>query len=136
MSSLWTSTELREATQGRLDAELTVNGISIDTRTLEKGDLFIALVGENSDGHAHIATAFEKGAACVMVHRSLPSNDPRLLHVADTMIGLQALGHAARARFKQNGGRDRFGGQDHHQEHATLRLLRARSDPCCHCVLQ
>lgn len=70
MNGLWSSAELREATQGRLDAELSVSGISIDTRSLEPGDLFIALVGENSDGHAHIATALDKGAACVMVHQA------------------------------------------------------------------
>ncbi|GBR07347.1 UDP-N-acetylmuramoyl-tripeptide--D-alanyl-D-alanine ligase [Asaia siamensis] len=99
MSALWTSAELREATGGILDGELVVSGISIDTRSLEPGDLFIALVGENSDGHAHIATALDKGAACVMVHDSEAGNDPRLLHVADTLTGLQALGHAARARF-------------------------------------
>ncbi|WP_336945638.1 UDP-N-acetylmuramoyl-tripeptide--D-alanyl-D-alanine ligase [Asaia sp. HN010] len=99
MSALWTSAELREATQGRLDAELEVSGLSIDTRSLEPGDLFIALVGENSDGHAHIATALDKGAACVMVHDARPGSDPRLLHVTDTMAGLQDLGHAARARF-------------------------------------
>lgn len=99
MNGLWSSAELREATQGRLDAELSVSGISIDTRSLEPGDLFIALVGENSDGHAHVATALDKGAACVMVHQAHAGTDPRLLHVADTMAGLQALGHAARARF-------------------------------------
>lgn len=99
MTGLWTSFELRKATHGRLEADIVATGISIDTRSLEKGDLFIALVGENSDGHAHIATALEKGAACVMVHADSVGNDPRLLHVADTMAGLQALGHAARARF-------------------------------------
>ncbi|WP_438382046.1 UDP-N-acetylmuramoyl-tripeptide--D-alanyl-D-alanine ligase [Asaia sp. BMEF1] len=99
MSTLWTSAELREATQGRLDAELEVSGLSIDTRSLEPGDLFIALVGENSDGHAHIAAALDKGAACVMVHQAHAGTDPRLLHVADTMAGLKDLGHAARVRF-------------------------------------
>lgn len=106
---LWTSEALRAATGGTLEAEVAVTGISIDTRSLEKGDLFIALVGETSDGHAHIAAAFDKGAACVMVHdtpgdsgpapRPHHRHDPRLLHVRDTMEGLRALGLAARARF-------------------------------------
>lgn len=99
MSMLWNTDELRRATTGQLAADVAVYGISIDTRSLETGDLFIALVGETSDGHAHIATALAKGAACVMVHDACGIDDPRLLHVSDTMEGLRALGHAARRRF-------------------------------------
>lgn len=99
MNTLWTSAELRAATHGMLDAEIVVTGISIDTRSLEPGDLFIALQGENSNGHAHVAAALAKGASCVMVHEAGDVSDPRLLRVADTMEGLRALGHAARARF-------------------------------------
>jgi len=98
MTPLWTSYSLRDATNGTLKADLAITGISIDTRTLQPGDLFIALAGDNSDGHTHIDTAFERGAACVMVHTT-SSDDPRLLHVENTMTGLQALGRAGRARF-------------------------------------
>nr|WP_294916484.1 UDP-N-acetylmuramoyl-tripeptide--D-alanyl-D-alanine ligase [uncultured Neokomagataea sp.] len=98
-SPLWTSDELRHATGGTLTAELTVTGISIDTRTLQKGDLFIALKGDRSDGHAHIETALSAGAACVMVHDRMGCTDPRLLVVQDTLDGMVALGKAARARF-------------------------------------
>lgn len=100
MTTLWTTQSLCEATGGTLAAPVAITGISIDTRTLEPGDLFIALVGENSDGHDHIATALAKGAAAVMVHDSLGIQDDRLLHVTDTMAGLQALGRAGRARFR------------------------------------
>lgn len=99
MSVLWTSEELRDATNGRLEADVSVTGISIDTRTLKSGDLFIALKGDASDGHAHIAQALAAGAACVMVHDTRGLTDPRLLIVADTMTGLEALGRFARARF-------------------------------------
>ncbi|CAI9121639.1 UDP-N-acetylmuramoyl-tripeptide--D-alanyl-D-alanine ligase [Brytella acorum] len=99
MSTLWTTAELVAATGGTLEADVRVSGISIDTRTLAPGDLFIALVGDTSDGHAHIATALDKGAAAVMVHDTRGRDDPRLLVVPDTMRGLQALGQAARARF-------------------------------------
>ncbi|MFT8366112.1 MAG: UDP-N-acetylmuramoyl-tripeptide--D-alanyl-D-alanine ligase [Gluconobacter cerinus] len=99
MSVLWTSEELRDATNGRLKADVSVTGISIDTRTLKSGDLFIALKGDASDGHAHIAQALNAGAACVMVHDTRGLTDPRLLIVADTMAGLEALGRFARARF-------------------------------------
>lgn len=100
--ALWTRAELEAATNGQFLAtgDRDVSGISIDTRTLRPGDLFIALKGDSSDGHAHIATALERGAAAVMVHDTTQCpTDPRILRVADTMAGLQALGLAARARF-------------------------------------
>ncbi|MFT9423923.1 MAG: UDP-N-acetylmuramoyl-tripeptide--D-alanyl-D-alanine ligase [Acetobacter syzygii] len=109
MTSLWTRTELEQATGGRFlpagaqsgaaQTDLSVTGISIDTRTLRPGDLFIALRGDASDGHAHVQTALDKGAACAMVHTANGFTDPRVLVVADTMEGLQHLAHAARARF-------------------------------------
>lgn len=103
MSVLWTREELEAATGGQFTGtpqnDAGITGISIDTRTLAPGDLFIALKGDNSDGHAHIAMALEKGAAAVMVHDTTGLADPRLLVVADTQEALQALGHAARARF-------------------------------------
>ena len=42
-----------------------VTGVSIDTRTLQPGDLFVAIKGENSDGHDHVRAAFDRGAASV-----------------------------------------------------------------------
>lgn len=114
MSSLWTRAELEAATSGHflhsaspattsLNASApgtgAVTGVSIDTRTLAPGDLFIALKGDTSDGHAHVQTALDKGAACAMVHAAHGLTDPRILVVADTMVGLQQLALAARARF-------------------------------------
>ncbi len=102
MSLLWTREELETATGGTFlgHTSVSVTGISIDTRTLTPGDLFIALKGDNSDGHVHIATALEKGAAAVLAHSAEGFTDPRILLVADTMLGLQKLAQAARARFK------------------------------------
>jgi UDP-N-acetylmuramoyl-tripeptide--D-alanyl-D-alanine ligase len=97
MNTLWTSHDLRAATGGRLDADVSVRGVSIDTRTIMPGDLFIALVGER-DGHDHVADAFAKGAACALVHRA-DMRDPRCLLVGDTMTALVALACYARARF-------------------------------------
>ena len=102
MKPLWTRHELEIATKGRFLGESTLDvfGVSIDTRTLRAGDLFIALKGYNSNGHAYVTTALERGAHAVMVHDvSCYPPDPRILRVTDTMAGLQALGHAARARF-------------------------------------
>ena len=45
--------------------------ISIDTRVLSKGDIFLALVGSNYDGHDFINEAFDKGASCVISEKDL-----------------------------------------------------------------
>ena len=99
MSALWTSAELRAATGGTLPAEVAVTGLSIDTRTIQPCDLFVAL-RDVRDGHDFVADALAKGAAAALVDRDpsgLPTGAP-LLRVADTLAGLQALGAAARAR--------------------------------------
>ncbi|MBM9402396.1 UDP-N-acetylmuramoyl-tripeptide--D-alanyl-D-alanine ligase [Gluconacetobacter azotocaptans] len=101
MTVLWTRDALQAATGGTFagDTAIAATGVSIDTRTLAPGDLFIALVGEASDGHAHVRTALDKGAAAVLVHDATGIDDPRLLRVADTMTALHDLGRFARARF-------------------------------------
>ena len=99
MTALWNSPALEAATLGQATATFAITGLSIDTRTLASGDLFIALVGER-DGHEHVAAALAKGAAAVMVHRaeSVPIGAPALV-VDDTLLALQRLGAAGRARF-------------------------------------
>lgn len=78
-----------------------IDGVSIDTRTLEPGDLFVAIVGETNDGHDYVAQAFAKGAAAAVVAHdraaALAGCGP-LLAVEDTLAGLERLGRAARAR--------------------------------------
>ena len=73
---LWTADELVEATGGMLSAPFDADGVSIDTRTLAPGDLFVALVGEGRDGHAFVADALAKGAAGAMVHRDVAAPVP------------------------------------------------------------
>ena len=85
-------------TGGRFSAPFDASGISIDTRTIQPGDLFIALIGESGDGHDHAARAVEAGATGVMLHRDNPSIAHRLI-VDDTLAGLTRLGAFARARF-------------------------------------
>ncbi|GBQ89792.1 UDP-N-acetylmuramoyl-tripeptide--D-alanyl-D-alanine ligase [Gluconacetobacter johannae DSM 13595] len=101
MTVLWTRDTLQAATGGTFagDGPVAVTGVSIDTRTLAPGDLFIALVGEAGDGHAHVRAALDKGAAAALVHAATGIDDPRLLRVADTMTALHDLGRFARARF-------------------------------------
>ncbi|WP_207540039.1 UDP-N-acetylmuramoyl-tripeptide--D-alanyl-D-alanine ligase [Sabulicella rubraurantiaca] len=94
MTPLWTAAELREATGGACDDTLSATGISIDTRTVQPGDLFVALRAER-DGHDFVAQAFAAGASA-MVDRDVPTGPT--LRVADTLAGLTALGAAGRVR--------------------------------------
>ena len=97
MNSLWTSQELEAATLGRVTHDFNVQGISIDTRTLKPGDLFIALKGENRDAHGFVSAAFGRGAAAAMVsyRPQNVSGDVPLLLVANTQRGLEDIGRAA-----------------------------------------
>ncbi|WP_170374524.1 UDP-N-acetylmuramoyl-tripeptide--D-alanyl-D-alanine ligase [Ruegeria atlantica] len=97
--TLWTAAEAAEATGGRATTDWMVNGVSIDTRTIQPGDLFVALKAER-DGHDFVAQALEKGAGAALVSR-IPegvSKDAPLLIVDDVQTGLEALGQAGRAR--------------------------------------
>ncbi len=99
--ALWTAAELAEALATTpTGAPHEATGVSIDTRTLAKGDLFVALKGER-DGHDFVAAAFEKGAACALVETGRAAEFAPLgtvLPVADTFAALQRLGRAGRAR--------------------------------------
>ncbi len=98
---LWTAAELGEifgpADGGAMPEG--VSGISIDTRTLQPGDLFFAIKGDRTDGHDYVAKAFEAGAALAVVEHGFegPSDGP-LVRVADTLAALNMLAQAARAR--------------------------------------
>lgn len=97
--ALWTSTEAAKATGGRSTADWQASGVSIDTRTLQPGDLFVALKADR-DGHDFVAAALAKGAAAAMVsHRPAEvAADAPLLIVDDVLQALERLGIAARAR--------------------------------------
>jgi UDP-N-acetylmuramoyl-tripeptide--D-alanyl-D-alanine ligase len=75
-------------------------GVSTDTRTLQDGDLFVALRGERFDGHGFLGAAREKGAVAAMVDRAYDAEFPMPVAVVeDTKAGLGALGGHWRARF-------------------------------------
>ncbi|HEX4044857.1 MAG TPA: UDP-N-acetylmuramoyl-tripeptide--D-alanyl-D-alanine ligase [Gammaproteobacteria bacterium] len=78
--------------------QTSFQGISIDTRTLQPGNLFIAIKGEQADGHDFLAEAYQKGAAAAIVDRQLPVPIPQLV-VADTTTTLGKLGAAWRNQF-------------------------------------
>jgi UDP-N-acetylmuramoyl-tripeptide--D-alanyl-D-alanine ligase len=96
--TLWTHLEAEAATCGQASQAFSVGGISIDTRTLKEGDLFVALQGENRDGHAFVRAAFEAKAGAAMVARPLADAQGPLLMVGHTQRGLEDLARAARAR--------------------------------------
>ncbi|MCS6878455.1 MAG: UDP-N-acetylmuramoyl-tripeptide--D-alanyl-D-alanine ligase [Geminicoccaceae bacterium] len=97
---LWTAEAAARATGGTATGAWSASGVSIDSRTLAPGDLFVALRGPRHDGHAFVAEALAKGAAAAVVdHRPEGvAEDAPLLLVPDTLSGLVALAKAARAR--------------------------------------
>jgi UDP-N-acetylmuramoyl-tripeptide--D-alanyl-D-alanine ligase len=97
---LWTAEEAAQATGGRKTSDWRATGVSIDTRTLEPGDLFVALAGPTFDGHDYAGKAIEEGAAAAMIHRRADDIEESmpLLVVDDTFAALWRLGTAARER--------------------------------------
>lgn len=99
--SLWLSSEIEKATGGKATHAFEATGVSIDTRTLKKGDLFIAIKGDTLDGHNFVDAAFKTGAAGAIVQKGFAAKtDVPLVLVDDTMTALEALGRASRARTK------------------------------------
>ncbi|HYM30556.1 MAG TPA: UDP-N-acetylmuramoylalanyl-D-glutamyl-2,6-diaminopimelate--D-alanyl-D-alanine ligase [Candidatus Cybelea sp.] len=98
--ALWTSAEAAAATGGRNTADWVASGVSIDSRSIDYGELFVALHGPKFDGHDYVAAALAAGASAAMVD-DVPGNVPKgapLIVVADTLAALNALAAAARQR--------------------------------------
>jgi UDP-N-acetylmuramoyl-tripeptide--D-alanyl-D-alanine ligase len=101
MSPLWTRADAVAATGGDSPRDWAATGVSIDTRTLAPGDLFVALTAAR-DGHDFVAEALARGASAALVSRrpdGIPADAP-LLTVPDVLDGLRALAAAARTRFR------------------------------------
>ncbi len=94
--ALWTSEEAAKATGGEPLGSWLANDVSIDTRSLKPGGLFVALK-DVRDGHDFVDAAFAAGAGAALVSRDVLSGRPGLL-VDDVLGGLEKLGTAARAR--------------------------------------
>lgn len=97
----------REAVQDRQEQgapgtdAVRIKGVSTDTRTIQPGSLFVPLIGENFDGHAYAAEAFDRGAAAVLWQDDRP-NPPEgmpLIRVRDTLAALQQLAKAYRKQL-------------------------------------
>ncbi|WP_294293303.1 Mur ligase domain-containing protein, partial [uncultured Sphingomonas sp.] len=61
--TLWTSAEIAAATNGQANQDFAVTGVTFDSREVGPGDLFLALTGEETDGHRFLGGAFANGAA-------------------------------------------------------------------------
>ncbi len=100
--SLWTGEAAQQAMAATLSGEpRAITGISIDTRTLQPGDLFFAIQGDARDGHEFVAAALQKGAAGAVVLRPRVAefaSHGTLYGVDDVLGALVSLGLAARAR--------------------------------------
>lgn len=95
---LWTGAELNEIFGAGLEPDLKIYGVSIDSRTLQPGDLFVALQGVSQDGHVFVEKAVHNGAAAVLVSQKIDGlNCPQIV-VFDTLKALQEMAQFARMR--------------------------------------
>ncbi len=108
MSPAFSLAEVLQATGGRLAAgerDQAVYGVSTDSRQIHPGNLFVALAGENFDGHAFVPKAVEGGALCVLVADAdridlkALTRRAAVIETADTLRALGDLAHMHRRRF-------------------------------------
>ncbi len=106
MKPLWTKKDLMSATNALdpssyfLENLNGVCGVSIDDRTINKGDLFIAIIGDKFDGHDFIENAIRKGAYGIIVSDKMLANKYKALLVEDTKKALEQIAKFSRHRFK------------------------------------
>ncbi|MEM7428296.1 MAG: UDP-N-acetylmuramoylalanyl-D-glutamyl-2,6-diaminopimelate--D-alanyl-D-alanine ligase [Pseudomonadota bacterium] len=101
--ALWTVEELAAATGGTVEGKIgyALTGVSIDTRTLQPGDIYVAIKGDVHDGHKFTVNAFDAGAALAVVSRpddAMRARGPLLVVPDDPLVAMEAMGRAARAR--------------------------------------
>ena len=88
------------AVHGRVEgANVTFARVTTDSRAVEPGDLFVALVGERHDGHAYVASAFGRGAAAAMVAADRGAFPGPVVAVPDPLAALGQLARGWRKRF-------------------------------------
>ncbi|WP_245578822.1 UDP-N-acetylmuramoyl-tripeptide--D-alanyl-D-alanine ligase [Cucumibacter marinus] len=104
VACLWTLAAVAEATGGRIagDPAPEYSGIAIDSRTVGRGDLFVAIAGDRFDGHDFVESAIAGGAGAGLVledkAEALERKGLPLIVVPDAFEGLRDLARAARAR--------------------------------------
>jgi UDP-N-acetylmuramoyl-tripeptide--D-alanyl-D-alanine ligase len=102
---MFTIEEIIQATKGTLiagPAKVKVRGVSIDSRAVKKGEVFIAVKGEIFDGHDFISDVLTRGIRVVIAHKSVELKDPKvsIIRVKDTTRALGDLARFHRLRFK------------------------------------
>ena len=104
---LWGWDEIVAASGGAGDGNpgVAISGLSIDSREISTGDVFVALKDQR-DGHAFVTTAFGKGAAAALVGRGYvrQPDDGALIRVGETLEGLRGIAARARARLSLDAG--------------------------------
>ena len=103
--NIFTSKEIIKALllKDTFNSEIEFSGVSIDTRTIKKGNLFIPIKGKNYDGHNYIGEALKKGAYASLVEfrkKQFVKNDKRLIYVESTIDSLHKLAKFSRNRIK------------------------------------
>jgi UDP-N-acetylmuramoyl-tripeptide--D-alanyl-D-alanine ligase len=104
----WTAGKIEHCTRGSLERgsrDCPVQGVSIDSRTIQPGDLFIAIRGPRHDGHAHVGSALDRGSAGVLVDGdgALPGSFPPdrfAIRVRETHQALKDLAGAHRLQWR------------------------------------
>ncbi len=97
----WTASDVTQALSLiASDSNFSATGISIDSRTLKKGEIYVAIKGESLDGHDYVKDAFAKGASAAIVSNPLDLNQNGSTYflVDDTLKALADLGRYARSR--------------------------------------
>ena len=101
--------EVSKYSKGKVDEgakKIIIDSVSTDSRKLKKGSLFVALKGDNFDGHDYVNEALASGASAAMVNKEtkvgLESNLP-LIKVEDTLVGLQDLARSYRSSLEVTG---------------------------------
>lgn len=106
MSVLWSTDAMSDAMNAGHDGNMPagISGISIDSRSLGRGDAFFAIQGDNRDGHDFVEPALKAGAGLAVVAKRerLRFTGAPLLIVNDVLEGLRGLARAGRARLHAN----------------------------------
>ncbi|PIE25413.1 MAG: UDP-N-acetylmuramoylalanyl-D-glutamyl-2, 6-diaminopimelate--D-alanyl-D-alanine ligase [Neptuniibacter caesariensis] len=95
----WSLQQLQTRFAGEINHDAAFSGVSTDTRTLRPGDLFVALLGPNFDGHHYVEQALEKGAVAAVVSDPAAATQCPAWVVPDTRIALAQIALANRQRF-------------------------------------
>ena len=98
---IWDKDSLKEALGVTVDETVRISGLSIDTRTLLPGDLFLAIKGEKTDGHKFVHLAVQKGASACLVEKEVEGvQKERQIIVPDVLKALNQLAQISRKRTK------------------------------------